>query len=663
MPSFPYSFELECVQPDSFLFVSLLSAQSYVYNAAEVQRKRAEADAKRKADEAEAKRKQEVEIKRKADEAEAKRKQEAEVKRKADEAETKRKQEAEAKRQLDEAEAKRKQEAQAKRKADHAEAMRVAASDITAHLQRALSASSVALLVAALSAADATSASHPQLYVAHPQVAALRTEAHTRAAATAENAIRAALALGDSNSGTSGVNSIHAASVEALEAALASAESVPSAVPPTPAVESLRAAVANVRRVAAYWSLRLRKADHTQWTCDEVVVAFTAVAHSNSLRVDSINAVIAYFKAELPDGSFLAAMGTDDSYLAHIVSDKLRRVRVSKVINEICTASKLCSHAHQGGGGSGAQGHAQPHATGSPFAATHASSSASASKPAIAIAVGGGSADSDDEKSDGGAVYGPSMSPSASLLWSSSSSSSADVQNLAARLVDTDESLFEAGLSPVQGIATAEQLSFADAVKRCGVKGMALNIKCAAKHGATMKNHGKGGALSADHIAAIHMYTQACDFYRTLNACLRHRNRDTIKPFFSYLRLLLEALRQLPSQKRTVYRGVKLDLSAKFREGDEPVWWSVSSTSTTMKVLQSKEFCGDDGPRTVFVVEAAHARDIASFSAFASEEELILLPGAQLRVKAVLPMGGGLHLVQMDEVDEPMSLIEFEDEK
>ena len=61
--------------------------------------------------------------------------------------------------------------------------------------------------------------------------------------------------------------------------------------------------------------------------------------------------------------------------------------------------------------------------------------------------------------------------------------------------------------------------------------------------------------------------------------------------------------------------------------------------------------------------QAAHARDIASFSAFASEEELILLPGAQLRVKAVVPMGGGLHLVQMDEVDEPMSLIEFEDEE
>ena len=85
---------------------------------------------------------------------------------------------------------------------------------------------------------------------------------------------------------------------------------------------------------SAYLSLRQRKADHKQWTCDEVIVAFEAVAHANNLPVDSINAVSAYFKAELPDGSYLAAIGVDD--LAHIVTDKLRRIRVSKVTNEIC---------------------------------------------------------------------------------------------------------------------------------------------------------------------------------------------------------------------------------------------------------------------------------------------------------------------------------------
>ena len=77
-------------------------------------KQKAEAEAKRKADE-EAKQKAEAEAKRKADE-EARQKAEAEAKRQADE-EAKQKAEAEAKRQADE-EAKQKAEAEAKRKAD-----------------------------------------------------------------------------------------------------------------------------------------------------------------------------------------------------------------------------------------------------------------------------------------------------------------------------------------------------------------------------------------------------------------------------------------------------------------------------------------------------------------------------------------------------------------
>jgi hypothetical protein len=264
------------------------------------------------------------------------------------------------------------------------------------------------------------------------------------------------------------------------------------------------------------------------------------------------------------------------------------------------------------------------------------------------------SVDSDDE-----VVYGPVMPPAA---FSSSSGQSSDLQNLASRLVDVDDSAFADGQSALSGIFKAESLSFPDAIKRCGVKGVAVNAMCAAKHGAKMKNHGASGALSADQIAAIHMYTQACDFYRAFNECLRDRDRQQVKPFFPYLRLLLEGLRQLPAQKRAVYRGVKLDLSTKFRKGDQPVWWSVTSTSSSMDVLQSKDFCGQDGPRTVFMVQATHARNIAAFSAFASEEEWILLPGAQLRVKSVVAMGGGLQLVQMDEIGVPMSLIEFEED-
>jgi hypothetical protein len=265
----------------------------------------------------------------------------------------------------------------------------------------------------------------------------------------------------------------------------------------------------------------------------------------------------------------------------------------------------------------------------------------------------------DDDEDSELAEFGPSLPPGA--LSASPNSSASSIKNLASRLVDTDDSVFDDGLSAITGIFGAESLPFAEAAQRCDVKGVRKNVTISVQYAAKMRSHGKGGALTADQIAAIHLYTQACAFYKTLNSCLRNRDRARIKPFFPYLRLLLEGLQQLPAQSRPVCRGVKLDLSAKFRKGDEPVWWSVTSTSSSMDVLQSKEFCGQDGPRTVFVVQTAYARDIAAFSAVASEEELILLPGAQLLVKSVVPMGGGLQLVQMDEVGLPMSLLEFEE--
>ena len=620
--------------------------------AEEAKHRQAE-EVKRKQEE-EAKRRQEEEVRRQQDE-EARRKQAEEARRKQEE-EARRKQEEEARRKQEEEvnrraaeEAKCRQEEEANRKQEEEfkrqqEEVRIAASDIIAHLQHALlsSPAPIALFVEALSAVDAAVALYPSLCVDHPQVATLRADAHTRAATLAEDAVNAALTLANNTSnGNVGTN---AAFLAALEAAIANAESVPFA-PASQPFESLRSSIVNARRVAAYWSLRLRKNDHTQWTCDEVVTAFTAVAHMKDLASDSIAELIAYVKKERVDGSILSEVESD--MLAQ-VSGQARRARVSQILKALCASFSVAVSVDFT---SPSSAHA--------FSASH---NPSASAPVLLAAKLGG-AEVDDEKSDG-AVHVPAPPPSASASASSADlTSSADIQNFAARLVDLDASLFEAGLSPITGIATAELLPFVDAVKRCGVKGLALNIKCAAKHGTTMKNHGAGGALTADHIAAIHMYTQDCAFYRTLNLCLRARDRTGVAPFFSYLRLLLEALRQLPAQKRTVYRGVKLDLSAKFRKGDEPVWWSVTSTSTTMEVLQSKEFCGQDGLRTVFVVQAVHARDIAAFSAFAYEEELILLPGSQLAVKAVVSMGGGLHLVQMDEIDEPMTLIEFEEEE
>ena len=52
--------------------------------------------------------------------------------------------------------------------------------------------------------------------------------------------------------------------------------------------------------------------------------------------------------------------------------------------------------------------------------------------------------------------------------------------------------------------------------------------------------------LTAEQIGAIHMYTQETPFYGALNGALRDKDRERLKPFFAYLKLLLSALHKLP---------------------------------------------------------------------------------------------------------------------
>ncbi|CAF1589101.1 unnamed protein product [Adineta steineri] len=80
--------------------------------------------------------------------------------------------------------------------------------------------------------------------------------------------------------------------------------------------------------------------------------------------------------------------------------------------------------------------------------------------------------------------------------------------------------------------------------------------------------------LNQNESAAIHLYTMQFDpdpsLYHVLNEKLRSENRQSLKPWFSYLKLFLTALYKLPSRSQTVWRGVRnVDLSAKYPTGSK----------------------------------------------------------------------------------------------
>jgi hypothetical protein len=159
--------------------------------------------------------------------------------------------------------------------------------------------------------------------------------------------------------------------------------------------------------------------------------------------------------------------------------------------------------------------------------------------------------------------------------------------------------------------------------------------------------------LTPDESASIMLYTMGWEpanecLYVVLNATLRSKDRQKLKPWLFYLRLLLNALFCLPSIPRTIFRGVKLDLSPQYVIGDTIEWWGLSSCTSSMAVLQSELFLGKTGIRTMFTIECFNGKSIWKHSYFASEDEILLLPAIQFKIISSLDLGD-LKMVHLQE--------------
>jgi hypothetical protein len=155
--------------------------------------------------------------------------------------------------------------------------------------------------------------------------------------------------------------------------------------------------------------------------------------------------------------------------------------------------------------------------------------------------------------------------------------------------------------------------------------------------------------LTRDESAAIYLYTMPKPFFSSLNTALRSENRQALKPWFNFLKLLITALKKLPSTKGTVWRGVKYDASLDFANNDVYTWWAVKSCSKEISCVQP--FLGESG--TLFAIEAINGKDISMFSAIPGEHEVILMPGTRVRARGQsLNFICRLFVIHLDEIDQ-----------
>eukprot|EP00802_Teleaulax_amphioxeia_P009581 Tamp_09601.p1 GENE.Tamp_09601~~Tamp_09601.p1 ORF type:complete len:384 (-),score=76.18 Tamp_09601:385-1536(-) len=243
---------------------------------------------------------------------------------------------------------------------------------------------------------------------------------------------------------------------------------------------------------------------------------------------------------------------------------------------------------------------------------------------------------------------------------SAAAASSSEQQQLLSRLADVEAEPLTF-LSPVTGIGATPRQSVMQAALATGVPYMDAHGFAASEFGADRARNDPHG-LDTDEAGALNLYTHESELFGRLNALLRQRDRSRLKPFFPYLKLVLDARHKLPRYEGTVWRGVKgVNLLSKYPKGKEVYWWAFSSTTKELSTLQNPQFLGQTGLRTVFCIQVKGAVDIVPYSIFQgsdSEAEVLLFPGTKLRVVDSIEMGSGLCMIHLEEIQLPTEMMQ-----
>lgn len=106
-----------------------------------------------------------------------------------------------------------------------------------------------------------------------------------------------------------------------------------------------------------------------------------------------------------------------------------------------------------------------------------------------------------------------------------------------------------------------------------------------------------------------------------------------------------------------MWRGVPEDISSLYQNGKSFAWWGVSSCTLAVSVLESEQYAGSSGPRTMFSIETTNGRVIRSHSYFQQEEEILLPPGIYLKVVDKFKSADGLNIIHLTEVEPPYKML------
>ncbi|CAF0920755.1 unnamed protein product [Adineta ricciae] len=169
--------------------------------------------------------------------------------------------------------------------------------------------------------------------------------------------------------------------------------------------------------------------------------------------------------------------------------------------------------------------------------------------------------------------------------------------------------------------------------------------------------------LSQDEAASVYLYTMEWDqpqnsLHILLNQALCHSNENQLHPWLKYLKLLFTALFKVPyGECHRVWRGISKDVREDYREGDEMSWWTLTSVTSSLDVLQSPMYLGREKIQTIFEIETKYGKPIREYSHLQNDDEILLLPGINLKVIGSSKHSDGFHIIHLREINSFVDLL------
>ncbi|CAF3925832.1 unnamed protein product [Rotaria magnacalcarata] len=170
-------------------------------------------------------------------------------------------------------------------------------------------------------------------------------------------------------------------------------------------------------------------------------------------------------------------------------------------------------------------------------------------------------------------------------------------------------------------------------------------------------NNTSPNILKNDESHSILLYTMkwtpiATSFHVILNNILQTRNLTLLKPWLYYIKLLMTALSKLTTNFShiTVYHAVKLNLITQYPEGRVLIWWNFASCTSSLNILNDGNVFGQNGERTLFIIDSKSGKSIRQHSFYPNEEDIILPAACQFQVTDSFDAGHGLHLIHLKEI-------------